>query len=60
LSAGVDDGNLEHIGSQDKPGKRNAHAKGARLQDVETIGGSKIVGALCQRMSKSKLTLGDT
>jgi hypothetical protein len=30
---------------------------GARPQDVEPIGGSKIVGALCQRMSKSQLTL---
>jgi hypothetical protein len=40
-------------------GKRNAHAKGARPQDVETIGGSKIVEALCQRMSKSELTLVD-
>jgi hypothetical protein len=36
--------------------KRNAHAKGARLQGVETIGGSEIVEALCQRMSKSGLT----
>jgi hypothetical protein len=38
-------------------GKRNALAKGARLQGVETIGESKIVGALCRRMSKSELTL---
>jgi hypothetical protein len=41
-------------------GKRNARAKGARSQDVETIGESKIVGALCQRMPKSELTLVDT
>jgi hypothetical protein len=40
-------------------GKRNARAKGACLQDVETVGESKIVGALCQRMSKSELTLVD-
>jgi hypothetical protein len=51
---------LNIIGSQDGSGKGNAHAKGARLQDVETIGGSKIAGALCQRMSKSALTLLET
>jgi hypothetical protein len=39
---------------------RTAHAKGAYLQVIETIGASKIARALCQRMSKPELTLGDT
>ena len=58
LRSGVDDGNLEHIlGSRAEPGKRNGHAKAATSQSAETIGGREIVGALCQRMSKSNLTL---
>jgi hypothetical protein len=38
LSSGVDDGNLEHVASQNGLGERNALAKAAHLQDVETIG----------------------
>jgi hypothetical protein len=57
LRSGVDGGNLEHIGSRGEPSKRNAHAKAAMSQSAETIDGREIVGALCQRMSKSNLTL---
>jgi len=36
---------------------RNPDAKVTSSQSAETIDGSKIVGELCQRMSKSNLTL---
>jgi hypothetical protein len=48
------------LGSQDEPGKRNALAKAASPQSSEAIDGSKIAGALCQRMSKLSLTLVET
>ena len=57
LRSGVDGGNLEHIGSRGEPSKRNGHAKAAMSQSAETIDRREIVGALCQRMSKSNLTL---
>ena len=57
LRPGVDDGNLEHIGSRAESDKGNEHAKVARSQSAETVEGSEIVEALCQRMSKSNLTL---
>jgi hypothetical protein len=57
LRSGVDDGNLEHIGSRAELCKRKPDAKVTRSQSAETIDGSKIVGELCQRMSKSNLTL---
>jgi hypothetical protein len=57
LSRSVDDGNLEHIGPQGQSGKRNAPAKVARSQSVETIDRREVVDAICQLMSKSRLTL---
>jgi hypothetical protein len=38
-------------------GKRNADAKGVGSQNAETIERGKVVIALCQRMSKSELTV---
>jgi hypothetical protein len=57
LRSAIDSGNLEHIGSRAESCKRKPDAKVTRSQSAEIIDGIKIVGELCQRMSKSNLTL---
>jgi hypothetical protein len=60
LGRSLDDGYLEHPGSRNQSGKRNPVAKAASPQRTETAGGSQVVAAGCQRMSKPELTLVET